>query len=233
MTLLIILVPIALLDSVSMVPLCLVPLAVILGGKKPVIGAVGLLTGIVLVYVLGGLALLFGLDALMDRFRPAVSRWWNEPNALELMIQLVLGLVMLFYARKQGTTQPKPGERSPSGEIGPGRAFALGAGLTLAGIPGALPYFGAIDQILRYDLTIAGNVVAVISYSLIFVLPQVCLILVRVLTPAHSDRLFGYISAVFEKHGPRGVIAVLIVIGVVLVLDAIGWFLGYPLLPTG
>ena len=232
LTLLIILVPIALLDSVSIVPLCLVPLAVIFSGDKPFASTLGLLAGIAVVYLLGGLALLLGLDALIEKFHPVILRLWSDPNTLELIAQLVLGGVMLFYSWKMGKTRTEQGDQRWTEAVSPSRAFVIGAGLTIASLPGALPYFGAIDQILRYDLAFTDNLAAILFYNLIFISPFICLVFVRLLTPSHSEQFFGHIAAVCHEYGRCAVIVVLLFMGIVFVADAIGWFLGFPLIPT-
>ena len=65
-TLLLVLTSIALLDSLSIIPLAVVPLAAILGGDRPVAGSVSFLCGIFAVYLAFGAVLLLGLDTLFD-----------------------------------------------------------------------------------------------------------------------------------------------------------------------
>lgn len=232
MTLLAILIPIALLDSLSIVPLCMIPLAIIFASDRPIANTVGLLAGISVVYVAGGLAILAGLDTLMDSIRPAVSRWWSDPNTLELIVQLLLGLVMLLFAWRTGKTRVANDNQRPADVVSPGRMFALGAGLVVGSLPGALPYFGAIDQILRHDLTLAGTMLAILFYNLMFIMPLISLAVMRVAFPAYSERILGRISNVFDKYGSRGFGYVLALLGIVLVVDAVGWFVGIPLIPV-
>ena len=232
MTLLVILIPIALLDSLSIVPLCLIPLSVIFASKNPVANTVGLLGGISVVYITGGLAILVGLDATIDRIRPAASRWWTDPNTLELIGQLLLGLLMMLFALKTGNSGVAEDNNRRTDTFSPGRAFALGGGLVVGSFPGALPYFGAIDQILRHDLTSAGNLTAILFYNLMFVMPLISLGCIQAAFPACSERIFGHVSAFFDKHGSRVITYVLFVLGAVLVVDAVGWFLGVPLIPV-
>jgi hypothetical protein len=56
--------------------------------------------------------------------------------------------------------------------------------------------------------------------------------LVRLLFPAQSEEVFGWVGAVSERWGHRVIVGALVLIGAVLVADGIGWFLGYPLLPV-
>ena len=99
---------IALLDSTSMLPIAVVPLAAILGSAGASSRTIGFLAGIFLVYVIAGLLLMFGLDAAIDVLRVHVYRWWNQPNTPELLLQLLVGMVMLVAAWKT--------HRSPSRE---------------------------------------------------------------------------------------------------------------------
>ena len=70
---------------------------------------------------------------------------------------------------------------SPPREATPADAFALGAGTILVGLPGAIPYFAAIDQILRSDLNAGSNVIALIYYNVIIVLPLLGMMLLHAL----------------------------------------------------
>ena len=81
----------------------------------------------------------------------------------------------------------------------PFRAFSVAAGLTLVGLPGALLYFAAIDQILRADLTAPGTVKAVLCYSVIYLLPLMLIVLSRGLFWTRSDPPFGAVAWFFER----------------------------------
>ena len=232
MTLLVILIPIALLDSLSIVPLCLIPLSVIFASKKPVANTVGLLAGISVVYVAGGLAILLGLDAMMDSIRPAVSRWWTDPNTLELIVQLLLGVVMLLFGAKAAKAQVADSDQRRTDAVSPGRAIVVGGGLVVGSFPGALPYFGAIDQILRHDLSLAGNSLVILFYNLMFIMPLISFAIVWVAFPAYSERIFSRVSNIFDKYGSRAFAYVLVLLGFILVVDSAGWFFGIPLIPV-
>ena len=231
-TLLLIIIPISLLDSTSMVPFCIIPLATILGGSRPVIGAASFLAGIFVVYAGGGILFLVGLDALFDVLGPIVSRWWNQPNTLELLLQVVVGGVMLGFGWKLSGAQQRRAGPGTQGTISPGPAFTLGAGLTVAGLPGALPYFGAIDQILRAELGPASAGFALLVYNLVFLMPLAILLIVRLLFPAQSDTIFQHVASFADRWGRQLIMVALMIVGAVLVADGVGWLLGYPLLPV-
>ncbi len=223
---------IALVDSTSMIPIGLFPLAAILGGRRPVIGALSFISGIFLVYTLSGVLLLLGFDLVFEIIGPSISRWWNQPNILELGLQIVVGTLLLVSGWRQYRL-PEISASSDSAEpVSSVGAFTLGSSLTVIGIPGAVPYFGAIEQILRADLSSMASMGALIFYNIVFVLPFFVLLLLRILKPNQSKSIFGSISLLINRWGKPAIVGGFIILGIVLIADAIGWFLGYPLLPV-
>ena len=227
-----ILLAIALVDSTSMIPIGIFPLAAILGGRRPVVGALSFVSGIFLVYSLSGVLLLLGFDLIFEIIGPSVSRWWNQPNSAELGLQIIVGILLLVYAWRQYRL-PKISAPSDSAEpVSLVGAFTLGSSLTVIGIPGAVPYFGAIEQILRADLSSMASMGALIFYNIVFVLPFSVLVLIRMLAPNQSESLFGSISLLVKSWGKPAIVSVFTILGLLLIADSIGWFLGYPLLPV-
>ena len=231
--LLLILTTVALIDSMSMIPLCVVPLAAILGGRRPMLGAASFLSGIFLAYAGVGLLLLLGLDAFFDTLATGVSRWWNQPNTPELVLQIAVGAAMVGFAWKLAYARETHTDRGAPSIISLRQGFVLGVVLTLVGMPGAFPYFGAIDQILRADLPYTTAGFALLLYNIVFLLPLVALMIVRLVLPAHSEAIFRRVADVTSRWGRNLIVALLVVLGTVFVADGIGWFLGHPLLPVG
>ncbi len=231
--LLLVLAPIALLDSTSMVPLCVVPLAAILGGKRPFLGATGFLAGIFIVYFACGLLLVLGLDALFHVVGAELIHRWTHPDTLDLILQVALGSVMVAFAWWLAYSRQTHGERGASGTMTPGQSFVLGVVLTFVGLPGAFPYFGSTDHILRADLNVATMGLSLLFYNLIFLLPLVILVLVRVFFVERSEQVFQRLALFSELWGRRLIVTVIFLVGIALLSDGIGWFLGYPILPVG
>jgi hypothetical protein len=232
LALLLVLAPISLLDSVSMIPLAVVPLSIALATRRPLLVAGGFLSGIFVVYLAGGLLFLLGVGALFEALAPKLARWYHQPNTLELILQIVVGLVMLgFFWKLANTRQDRPDKR-PDDDVGPGQAFVFGAGLTLVGLPGAFPYIGAVDQILRADVGPSRAVLAVLFYSVVFLVPLGTLLVIRLVLRERAEPIFAWVVSFTERWGRRLVLVILVVVGAVLVADAVGWFLGKPLLPT-
>ena len=104
--------------------------------------------------------------------------------------------------------------------------------LTLVGLPGAFPLFAAIDQILRSDPSPQVKVMTLVFYNLVFVLPLCAAVMVRVVLGERSVPILKRINDVVPRIARRVVIGGLVIVGVLLMLDGIGWFLGHPLLPV-
>jgi hypothetical protein len=98
-------------------------------------------------------------------------------------------------------------------------------------MPGALPYFAAVDQILRADASTSGAVLALLWYNALFLLPLALVPLARLALGSRSQPFFDAVSRFFEVWGRRLIAAVLLVLGALLVVDGVGWFLGRPLFP--
>ncbi len=231
--LLIVLTPISLLDSMSAAPLFIVPLAVLLGGCRPLTRSLMLVAGIVVTYLPFGVLLLFGLDAVFDQVTEKLARFWNEePDTLDLLLQLMIGGAMLAFGYRLAGRRESRADKPPAEGMTAGQAFVLAAVLNLTGMWGALPYFAAIDQILRADLNPGGMLLAVVYYNLVFVVPLLAFIALRYALGARGDRLFQAATDFLTRWGRRLIMVILTLLGSVLVADGVGWFLGMPLLPV-
>ena len=60
----------------------------------------------------------------------------------------------------------------------PSQAWVMGAGATIAGLWGALPYFAAIDQILKADVSQVETMLALAYYNVVFIALGALLVLV-------------------------------------------------------
>ncbi|WP_428808475.1 GAP family protein [Vibrio lamellibrachiae] len=236
-SLFVILITIALLDSTSMIPLALIPMAAILGGKQYISGALGFILGIFVVYFFSGILLLFGFDYVFEVIGPSFSRWWDEPKTLELVFQTLVGICVLLYAWKQYKL-PKievTEESSNKSEAAftPISAFTLGITLTIVGVPGAIPYFGGIEQILRADLNLVASMAALLVYNIAFVTVFFTMLLIRIIAPNKTELVFGSISSVMKRWGKPAIVTLLVILGSVFIADSVGWLFGYPLLTVG
>lgn len=231
--LLAVLMPIAFLDGTSMVPVAVVPMAVFLSSKRPYLGGIAFCAGIFLPYFGAGVLLALGLDTLLGALSGWAQRFYTDPRTWELIAQIAIGIAALWFGAGMVRAPEQIEKRDPGTAADPAEAFVFGAGIVLVGLPGALPYFAAIDQILRADLGPGTSITALIFYNLVIVLPLLAMLAVHAALGGRARPLFDRIAELAGRWGPRLFALLLLMLGVVLVADGIGFLLGYPLLPVG
>ena len=233
--LLTIIAPIALIDSTTLTPIALVPLATVLAGKRPYPTALAFLLGLFVSYLVMALGFLFGLSAVLMRVNVWVSYRWNNPQPADFAFEILLGLVMLIFGfRIAEKRQSKSGGREIQTGVTPAAAFGFGCFLNIVGFPGALPYFAAADRIVQADLPWTGAVMAVVFYVTIFVLPLSIIVILRAVLGSRMDGVMQAIKGFFDTWGKRLIMVLLILLGIFLIADGVAYFLrGEPLIPIG
>ncbi len=232
LALLVVLTPISLLDSTSMVPISVVPLTTILSGRHGRGGAVAFIVGVFVTYTAIGILAVLGLDAVFARLNAEFTRFWKNPDTLDFALQIVIGIVLLIIGQRMANARRSKKREAPP-DVTPARAFVFAAGLVIIGAPGALPYFAAIDQVLHADLPAIQTTAAILFYNLVFVSPLIVIVIAREFLGERADRLFNKVSGFMETWGRRLIMIALVLLGLVLVIDGVGWFLGRPLIPVG
>ena len=230
--LLAILTPIALINSVTILPSGIAVVVTSLAARQPYLTAIAFIAGKFLPQFIFGLLIVIGLDSAFDQISVWASDVWRNPNALAVSLQLVIGAIMVVFGYHLSRVGPTPLDNTPSAAMTPANAFTLGAGLTVFGLPANLFYFAAIDQILRADLLIPGTLKAVLFYNVVFLAPLMLVVLSRWLFGTRADPLFEAVARFTQQRGKRIVFFGMLGIGAVLVADAIGWFFGFQVLPS-
>jgi len=223
---------ISLLDSLSAVPIAVIPLAIILNGRHPITGSLSFISGGFIVYFIFGILILMGLDTLIDDYADKfISYIKSEPDCVELIIQIFIGLLMIYFAYQLPRKGPKENKiKSFDSDISPVQAFTLSASINIIGMWGALPYFAAIAQILKANLETPAMFWSLLYYNLIFALPLMGFITLRILMGNKATILLNSITAFFTHWGKQIFIFSLYALGLLLIADGIGWFIDYPIL---
>ena len=190
------------------------------------------MAGIYSTNLMVGILLAFGLNSIFDQINKFGTQVWQNPGTLELVLQIIIGVLLLIFGFKKSGPSEKRNNSPITESVTPAKAFTIAVGLMVVGLPGSLPYFAAIDQLLRADLNGIEMVLVLIYYNVLFVLPLVGLVCVRVIFPNQSEIIFDFVRNVSEKWGRRIVITFMVILGFVMVVDGIGWFLGMPLIPV-
>ncbi len=230
--LLAILTPIALLDSTSIVPMCIVVLVMLLAGPHPIFRSCSHILGIFVVYLACGALILLGLETVLDEIRAYTLRLWKNPETEEILLQILIGSVLCGLAVRMARSPKERVDKPVSSGMTAAQAFAAGAVLTVVGLPGAVPYIAAIDLILREDLDLVNQALVLGYYNVVFVAPLFAIVAVHGALGDRSQRVLDSIRRVLETWGQRVVVVLLFALGAVLVADGLGWLLGYPLIPV-
>jgi len=186
------------------------------GSRRPVITSSAMLLGHTAAYMTCGVLLAYTIEKLSERLA--------NPQFIDFVIEFVVAIALLWLVlRTRKDKGKRPDEQTP--EFTVGKAFAFGAVINLIGIPFAVPYFAAIDQLLKSDLDTAGVVIALVAYNLVYALPFA---LIPVLTMIMGDRskpILARINGYMEKAGDIVMPLLLLAIGLALLVDSIWFFI--------
>lgn len=230
--LLTILTPIALLDSTSIVPLCIVILVVLLAGPRPLLKSASFILGIFVVYLACGMLVLLGLESVLDELRAYTIRLWKSPETEELILQMLIGLVLCAVGLRMAFRGKRSTEKPVATGMTTVQAFGAGAVLTIVGLPGAVPYLAAIELVLREHLSLKREILVLGYYNAVFVAPLAAIVGVHLALGERGRSVLDGTRRFLDAWGHRVILVLLIVLGALLIADAIGWFLGTPLIPV-
>jgi cytochrome c biogenesis protein CcdA len=219
---LVLITPIALLDSLSIVPVCVVPMISLLASKRPYAGAFAFILGIFVAYMVFGLLIFFGLDGVFNAIREYFGHKWNHPDTHDFVFEIALGVVMVAFGyrlvnTRRGRTEKKRAQYDDL--LTPGAAFSAAAMLVIVGLPGAIPFFAAADIMLRADLPSLATALALLFYNVIFVVPILGIVVMRVLFPKEAANIFEQVNAWLERWGKRMAITALLILGTAMIVD--------------
>lgn len=226
--LLLILVPIVIVDAMH--PVLAAAVIFALGTRQPYRAAFWVLLGWFAVYFPAGIGLAVGLE----RITGALA----SPRPIDFVIQTPIALALIWFAYKsardsEGSKANKhvPQAGGSNHTLGAFSGILLGVTINLVGLPFAIPYFAAIDQMLKVDLSIGGAIFVLVLYNLAYILPFATLALVRFIYHDQADALFERINAWMEKAGAVIMPVMLFLIGAVLIIDTVLYFAtGTPLI---
>jgi cytochrome c biogenesis protein CcdA len=209
----IILLPILIADVIN--PVLFAFLVYAASGERPLLNSSALLLGHVVAYLSAGIAIALSLEQ--------ITSYLANPSHIDYAIGLLVGILLVWVALPAAK---KPEQKRPeqSHALTPLSAFGIGAVVNLVGIPFALPYFAAIDQILKADLSSFEAVVLLVAYNVIYALPFLIVPALVALLGERSRPLLQRINTVLERVSAFLMPVILGVVGVALVLDAVLYF---------
>lgn len=184
------------------------------GSKRPVVTSSAMLLGHTFSYMTCGVILALTIEKLSARLA--------NPQTIDFVIEFVIACALFWVLlRTRNDKGKRPDEQTP--EFTVAKAFTFGAVVNLIGIPFAVPYFAAIDQLLKSGLDTGGTVTGLVIYNIAYALPFA---LIPVLTAIMGDRskpILARVNAFMEKAGDIILPLLLLAIGLALLVDSV-WF---------
>lgn len=208
-----ILIPILLTDIVN--PVLFAFLVYAAGSNRPLMNSSAVLLGHTVAYFFVGIVLALGLERIAERLA--------DRKPFDYVIGLIIGLVLILVAipsRKKSYKRPQ--ERAL--QLTPIKAFGFGAVVNFIGIPFAVPYFAAIDQILKAGVSAATALVMLAAYNALYALPFAVVPLLVAVLRDRGRPILERINAVLERVSGYIMPLLLSLVGLALTVDAIKYF---------
>jgi cytochrome c biogenesis protein CcdA len=204
-------------DAVN--PSTLVPALYIASGPRAFaqvlrfsLGVLGVELGVGLGVILGPGELI--LD-LVPHPTPVVEDWLQVGAGSGL---LLLGLLAWRFRARLTRRQSADGQSTTQRS-----SLLLGAGIVTVGMPTNVAYLGAITTIVGSGRDLGVQLLLLVIYDAIFILPLAGILAVLALMPQRAERLLGALRRTIQTRAVPALIAVLLIAGAfVLVLGLSG-----------
>jgi cytochrome c biogenesis protein CcdA len=209
-----VLIPILLADVFNPVLFAFIVYAV--GTDRPVANSTAALLGHTTAYLAFGIALAVAFET--------ITGWLSDPKPVDYWFGLLIGVLLLWVAwrsRRGGKT----GRREPEAkQLTPLKAFGIGAVINIVGLPFALPYFAALDQILKADLSVTASAMVIVLYNLGYALPFLVIPGLASALGERSRPLLATINERVDRVSAYLMPLMLGLVGIALVVDAGRYF---------
>ena len=207
-----VLVPILITDVIN--PVLFAFLVYAAGTSRPVLNSVAVLFGHTLAYFSAGIIIALGFERIADRLA--------NPHHIDYILGLIVGCLLLWVALRS-RKQVDQSQRQDGEDLSPLTAIGVGAVVNFVGIPFALPYFAALDQILKADLTTTGALMMLVAYNLLYALPFAIVPVLTAIYREQSRPLLQRINEVLDRWSSYLMPVLLTAVGVALIADAISY----------
>jgi len=184
--------------------------------NRPIANSTAFLAGHTAAYFVSGIVIALGINRITDRF--------DHPLPVDFVIELFIGLLLLWasLASRNGKASE---DKSPGRELTPMYCFGYGAIINFIGVPFALPYFAAVDQILKANLSVELSLTAIAFYNLAYSLPFLLVVILVAVTGDSSKQVLDKINKVLIGLVDRFMPVILFLLGIALTADAFAYLI--------
>ncbi len=209
-----VLIPILLADVINPVLFAFMVYAV--GTERPLGNSTAALLGHTTAYLSFGIALAFAFETITERLA--------NPQPFDFGLGLLVGLLLLWAAWRSTRRNPQKDSAPRVERLTIFKAFGIGAVINAVGLPFALPYFAAIDQILKANLSIADSAMVLAGYNLGYALPFLIVPGLALVLGEASRPVLARINEKVDHVSTWLMPLMLALVGLLLVADAILYF---------
>ena len=200
-------VSIGLADSLN--PSTIVPALYLATGEHPRERVIQFTVGVFAVYFIGGAAIALGPGELLLSLVPHPSHTTRYVLEVVAGAAIVIAGVLLWFHRT------RLGEREPPDISGGGRGtWLLGATITIVELPTAFPYFAAIVAILGEDLSAPPEILLLLLFNVMYVLPIIVIAVVAVVLGERAEGPLLKIRAFVTRWSPWLLVVLSVGVGV-------------------
>ncbi len=182
--------------------------------------------GILIVYLVGGIAIFTGFSAASDFL---IEQFALIPDFVLYGIEGILGIVLVIYGFLEWRKDTEKKQVSKNLDVSTWALIGLGAGGTLTDLPTAIPYLGFIAKMTEMRIDIFTGILFLIGYCLIYTSP---LVLIWVLYLKFQDQIKDKMELIVKRIESANKYIIVIfceVIGIGFILDSLLFFLGIPI----
>jgi len=217
--LMLVLIPILIVDAVN--PILLGATVYCLGCKKPLLTAGAALLSFLLTYFLAGLVIGIFFEILTD--------YLHMPPLMDYILELIVAVLLFYFAWKHYRSEDvHPEEKlKTTKNLELPAAIALGFHINIIGLPFAIPYLAAIDQILKADLSVVTIVLVLLVYNVLYILPYAALLVIRACNKKKCDTIFAWMNEKMNVVCVNYMPLILLILALLLVEDAVSYLIGY------
>ncbi len=207
--------PILIADVVNPVLFAFMVYAV--GTTRPVANSIAALLGHTIAYLAFGVLFALAFNVIAERIA--------NPEPVDYWISLIIGVLLLWVAWRSRSSDSTPSDRSADSEMSPIKAFFLGGVINLVGIPFALPYFAAIDQVLKADLNTTASLTVIAVYNIAYALPFLIVPVLAVMMGQAARPVLARINDKVDRISAVLMPVMLVLVGLFLIADALVYFM--------
>lgn len=186
---------------------------------KPTVRILAYIAGVLVVYYGGGLLVLTGLRTFIVAFFESLS-----PTVI-YGFQGILGVACVIFALRLKMELQFEDARKPRSLL-PIHTFVLGMIVMGNELSTAMPYVVAIEQIAHARLTLIETLFVLGLYNLIFSLPLFVFLALFLCYRVRFGAWLEPINRWLQRWIPRIVKVATLSFGLILILNALAWFLG-------